>query len=294
VIEGRFIVPADEAGQRVRAWLEGHLPEVLEGGGARAAEERELILGRTVAREGKSRAHVNHRPVTQRVLRELAIRLVEIHGQTEHQRLLDAGEQLRLLDTFGALDDELRVYREARASWLELVEPALRLESERKDTYTEPHLKVLHAFASQAAAAIERARLLEQVEHRRQLERELAIARQIQISFLPKADPVVPGFEIHGLNLPYSEVGGDYFDFIPIVDNQLGVAISDVSGKGIPAALLMAAYRAMLLAEIRNQFALRIILAKVNRLLHESTDRGKFVTAFYGDETQPRNAGPTA
>jgi sigma-B regulation protein RsbU (phosphoserine phosphatase) len=55
-----------------------------------------------------------------------------------------------------------------------------------------------------------------------------------------------------------------------------------VSGKGIPAALLMAAYRASLLAEIRNQFALRIILAKVNTLLHESTDRGKFVTAFYG------------
>jgi sigma-B regulation protein RsbU (phosphoserine phosphatase) len=156
------------------------------------------------------------------------------------------------------------------------------LESDRKDTYTEAHLEVLHAFASQAAAAIERARLLEEVEHRRQLERELAIARQIQISFLPKADPVVPGFEIHGLNLPYSEVGGDYFDFIPIVDNQLGVAISDVSGKGIPAAILMAAYRAMLLAEIRNQFALRIILAKVNTLLHESTDRGKFVTAFYG------------
>ncbi|HEV8479725.1 MAG TPA: SpoIIE family protein phosphatase [Candidatus Eisenbacteria bacterium] len=156
------------------------------------------------------------------------------------------------------------------------------LESDRKDTYTEAHLEVLHAFASQAAAAIERARLLEEVEHRRQLERELAIARQIQISFLPKSDPVVPGFDVHGLNLPYSEVGGDYFDFIPIVENQLGVAISDVSGKGIPAALLMAAYRAMLLAEIRNQFALRTILAKVNTLLHESTDRGKFVTAFYG------------
>jgi sigma-B regulation protein RsbU (phosphoserine phosphatase) len=156
------------------------------------------------------------------------------------------------------------------------------LESDRKDTYTEAHLEVLHSFASLAAAAIERARLVEDAEHQRQLERELAIARQIQISFLPKADPVVPGFDIHGLNLPYSQVGGDYFDFIPIVENQLGVAISDVSGKGIPAALLMAAYRAMLLAEIRNQFALRIILAKVNTLLHESTDRGKFVTAFYG------------
>ena len=156
------------------------------------------------------------------------------------------------------------------------------LESDRKDTYTEGHLEVLLAFASQASAAIERARLLEAAEHQRQIERELAIARQIQTSFLPKADPVVTGYEVHGFNLPYSEVGGDYFDFISIVDNQLGVAISDVSGKGIPAALLMAAYRASLLAEIRNQFALRTILSKVNLLLHESTDRGKFVTAFYG------------
>jgi sigma-B regulation protein RsbU (phosphoserine phosphatase) len=156
------------------------------------------------------------------------------------------------------------------------------LESDREDTYTDAHLEVLQAFASQGAAAIERARLLEVAEVNRQLERELAIARQIQTSFLPKSSPQVPGFDIAGINLPYSEVGGDYFDFISIVENQTGIAICDVSGKGIPAALLMAAYRAMLLAEIRNQFALRIIFAKVNTLLHESTDRGKFVTAFYG------------
>jgi DNA repair protein RecN (Recombination protein N) len=134
VVEGRFVVPADQVGERVRAWLEGHIPEVLEEWeelGAR--EDRELIVGRTVSREGKSRAHVNHHPVTQRVLRELAVRLFEIHGQNEHQRLLDPSEQLRLLDAFGGLDGELRGYRETRASWLELVERALRLEAEQKE-----------------------------------------------------------------------------------------------------------------------------------------------------------------
>ena len=155
------------------------------------------------------------------------------------------------------------------------------LESDRGDTYSEGHLEVLLAFASQAAATIERARLLDEAMERRHLERELAIARQIQTSFLPKADPQIAGYDVSGVNMPYSEVGGDYFDFIPIIENQTGIAISDVSGKGIPAALLMAAYRASLLAEIRNEFAMRTIFAKVNLLLYESTDRGKFVTAFY-------------
>ncbi|MEP7029094.1 MAG: PP2C family protein-serine/threonine phosphatase, partial [Candidatus Eisenbacteria bacterium] len=111
---------------------------------------------------------------------------------------------------------------------------------------------------------------------------ELEIARGIQESFLPEKAPVMKGLDLHGINLSYGEVGGDYFDFIPIVDNQLGLAIGDVSGKGIAAALLMAAFRASLLAEIRNHYAIRRIFEKVNRLLYESTDTGKFVTAFYG------------
>jgi sigma-B regulation protein RsbU (phosphoserine phosphatase) len=156
------------------------------------------------------------------------------------------------------------------------------LENDRVDRYSEADLELLQAFSAQAAAAIERANLLDESLERRNLERELGIAREIQTSFLPKADPEVSGYEIAGLNLPYSEVGGDYFDFIPVLENQLGIAISDVSGKGIPAALLMAAYRASLLAEIRNQFTLRTVVAKVNGLLTESTETGKFVTAFYG------------
>jgi phosphoserine phosphatase RsbU/P len=156
------------------------------------------------------------------------------------------------------------------------------LENDQLDAYHEGHLEFLKTFASQAAAAIERARLLDRALAARNLERELEIARGIQASFLPKAPPDVPGLDLAGLNIPYREVGGDYFDYIRIVENQLGLAIGDVSGKGVAAALLMAAFRASLLAEIRNQFAIRRILQKVNRLLFESTDAGKFVTAFYG------------
>lgn len=156
------------------------------------------------------------------------------------------------------------------------------LENDELDAYHEGHLEFLKTFASQAAAAIERARLLNQALEARNLERELEIARGIQSSFLPEGPPALPGLDLAGLNIPYREVGGDYFDYIRIVDNQLGLAIGDVSGKGVAAALLMAAFRASLLAEIRNHFAIRRILKKVNRLLYESTDDGKFVTAFYG------------
>ena len=156
------------------------------------------------------------------------------------------------------------------------------LENDDLDAYHEGHLEFLKTFASQAAAAIERARLLDAALEARNLERELDIARGIQASFLPERAPQIAGLDLAGVNLPYREVGGDYYDYIPIVDNQLGLAIGDVSGKGIAAALLMAAFRASLLAEIRNHYAIRRILQKVNRLLYESTDTGKFVTAFYG------------
>jgi phosphoserine phosphatase RsbU/P len=156
------------------------------------------------------------------------------------------------------------------------------LESDVEDAYHEGHLDLLAAFAAQAAVAIERVRHTREQLDRRRLEKELAIAREIQLSFLPKIAPDIPGFEIAGTTRPHDEVGGDYFDFISVSDSRLGLAIADVSGKGIPAALIMAGFRMSLLAEIRNEFAIRAIMRKVNSLLYESMDRDKFVTAFYG------------
>jgi sigma-B regulation protein RsbU (phosphoserine phosphatase) len=141
---------------------------------------------------------------------------------------------------------------------------------------------MLAAFASHAALAVERARLTDRLMERRRLEKELAIAREIQLSFLPKSAPQLPGVDLAGATRPHDEVGGDYYDFIEVGDHRLGLAIADVSGKGIPAALIMAGFRMSLLAEIRNEFAIRAVMRKVNTLLYESTDRGKFVTAFYG------------
>ena len=156
------------------------------------------------------------------------------------------------------------------------------LESDREDAYHGGHLEMLAVFAAQAAVSIERTRLTRELLDRRRLEKELAIAREIQASFLPKRAPDVPGFDLAGATQPHDEVGGDYFDFIRVSDARLGIAIADVSGKGLPAALIMAGFRMSLLAEIRNEFTMRAVMRKVNSLLHESTERDKFVTMFYG------------
>jgi sigma-B regulation protein RsbU (phosphoserine phosphatase) len=159
---------------------------------------------------------------------------------------------------------------------------AFNLESDRLAAFTESDLERLNIFAAHAVAAIEKARLTEEFVEKRRLEEALAIARRIQRTFLPHRAPNLTGFDMWGVNVPSEEVGGDYFDFIDITPGQLGLAVADVSGKGIPAALIMAAFRASLRAEIRNHYAIRTILSKVNRLLNESLSSSQFVTAVYG------------
>ncbi len=159
---------------------------------------------------------------------------------------------------------------------------ALNLESRTLDAYKAADLEVLTLFASAAAISIEKAILHQERLEKRRLESELAIARQVQRSLLPDKDPTVEGFDIAGLTVPNEAVGGDYYDFIPFPNHQLGIAIADVSGKGIPAALIMATFRACLRAQVRNDFSIRVILRKVNYLLWESLDSSQYVTAIYG------------
>ncbi|MDH3890591.1 MAG: SpoIIE family protein phosphatase [candidate division Zixibacteria bacterium] len=159
---------------------------------------------------------------------------------------------------------------------------AINLESDRIAAFTQPQASLVAAFASQAAVSVERARMHERMLSAHKLEEQLHIARKIQRSFLPGANPQIAGYDLCGRNIPSFEVGGDYYDFIKIVESQFGVAIGDVSGKGIPASLIMASFRASLIAEIRNNYAIRTICSKVNNLLCESVQPGNFVTAVYG------------
>ncbi|MBD3256960.1 SpoIIE family protein phosphatase [candidate division GN15 bacterium] len=159
---------------------------------------------------------------------------------------------------------------------------AINLESDKLNAYDERDVALISAFANQAAISIERARLHESLLEKQRLDEQLNVAREIQRTFLPDGTPRVPGYQITGQNVSSGQVGGDYYDFIRIIDDHLGVAIADVSGKGMPAALIMASFRASLIAEIRNNYSLRTIAEKVNALLCESIEPGNYVTGVYG------------
>lgn len=159
---------------------------------------------------------------------------------------------------------------------------AFNLESDRPGHFTEEDLQWLTVLATQAAISLEKALLHRERLEKKRLEEQLRIAREVQLSLLPAAAPQVDGFDIAGLNVPSEDIGGDYYDFITIVPGHLGIVIADVAGKGIPASLIMSAFRAFLRAEIRNNYSIRTIFAKVNNLLCESLAGYQFVTAFYG------------
>jgi len=114
------------------------------------------------------------------------------------------------------------------------------------------------------------------------LESELKIARKIQEKLLPHEVPDVPGFEITGTSLPSQQVGGDYFDFLDMGEGKLGIAIGDVSGKGIPAALLMSNLQASLHAQQARSGDVAEVVSRINDLLVRSTDANMFATFFYG------------
>ena len=158
---------------------------------------------------------------------------------------------------------------------------AINLESNQPNAFGQRALSLIAAFASQAAISLERAKLHQKDLEAQQLAEQIKIAREVQRTFLPERDPFLAGYDITGRNVPSGDVGGDYYDFIKIVDSHWGVAIADVSGKGMPAALIMASFRASLIAEIRNNYSIRTICEKVNALLYESIDPGSYVTGVY-------------
>jgi len=135
-VEGRFeLVPGGERARIVGAYLAKELPD-LHGDFAASAEDggvHELILGRTVTQEGKSRAHLGQRPASLKALRSLASLLFEIHGQNDHQRLLLPEEQLALLDAFAGARGELEAYRECRLRWRTTRDALAAFEAERAE-----------------------------------------------------------------------------------------------------------------------------------------------------------------
>jgi sigma-B regulation protein RsbU (phosphoserine phosphatase) len=160
---------------------------------------------------------------------------------------------------------------------------ALLLESNEAGRYDNEALETLMSYGRASAAAVERSLLYTQMlDDERRLEGEMEVARQVMAGILPSETPKLAGFDVAAVIEPCYEVGGDYYDFIPLVDDRWGIAMADVSGKGVPAALVVAAMRATLYTLAKRELALRSVFRHANEFINTSTRvRAKYVTLFY-------------
>ena len=151
-----------------------------------------------------------------------------------------------------------------------------------KEGFTVEDQRLMCIISSQSAQVIENARLYEEEQVLLRMEEELKVAYEIQINLLPKENPQIAGYDIAGKSIPAKEVGGDYYDFIHIDDHHLAICLGDISGKGMPAAMLMANLQATLRGQTLCSTSCKDCLQRSNKLLFQSTDIQKFATLFYG------------
>jgi phosphoserine phosphatase RsbU/P len=156
-----------------------------------------------------------------------------------------------------------------------------------EEPYTGSDVRLLKSVANQTGLALENANLMrtvaDEVAHRERLNAEVEIAREVQERLFPQTLPVIPGLDFAGHCRPALGVGGDYYDFLALPKGCLGIAIGDVSGKGIAAALMMASLQASLRSEAtRAPENLAAAVANINRLVYEASSSNRYATFFYG------------
>jgi sigma-B regulation protein RsbU (phosphoserine phosphatase) len=173
---------------------------------------------------------------------------------------------------------------------------AMIVQSLNHKRFSPGETAMLQAFANQAALALQRAGLVEdlrskiseleaaqsELAEKERMAREMELARQVQQSVLPQRFPDIPGYGFAARYEAAHQVGGDFYDVIDLDEERFGVAVADVSDKGMPAALYMALTRSLLLAQARREHSPRQVLVEVNRLLMEVSSSDMFVTVFYG------------
>jgi sigma-B regulation protein RsbU (phosphoserine phosphatase) len=182
-------------------------------------------------------------------------------------------EKLRKLNAFLIVP---LIYRENLSGILMLGEKTTRTH------FTAEEMTVLSVLSSQAAIAFENAHLHQDILEKQRMEEELRLAREIQQNLLPNICPSGDYFELVGYNLPSKEVGGDYYDFIPLANDRIGIAIGDISGKGIPAAILMSNLQASLRISANQATRCSDVVSQVNGQISKTTSIEKFATFFYG------------
>ena len=149
------------------------------------------------------------------------------------------------------------------------------------DPFSDTKLELFQAIAEQSAFALFNQAIHLAAGEKHALDHDLQIARDIQKILLPSDAPDLPGYELNGLNLPARTLSGDYFDFLPVDDDHLGIAIADVSGKGVPASLIMAMCRSALRSQSRGELSPAAVLRSVNRQLYPDMKQDMFISMAY-------------
>jgi sigma-B regulation protein RsbU (phosphoserine phosphatase) len=147
--------------------------------------------------------------------------------------------------------------------------------------FADADKRLLTIIGTESAQVVENARLHEEEQALLLMQKEMKLAYKIQTGLLPQAAPEITGYDIWGKSVPAQDVGGDYFDFIQAGEGRVGISLGDVSGKGVPAALLMANLQATLRAQILQGLSPKECLERSNTHLLGSTDPGRFMTLFY-------------
>lgn len=151
-----------------------------------------------------------------------------------------------------------------------------------KEGFGEAEVNFLQSLGNLALLTIQKTLLLEEQIVKKRLEEELNLAKTIQKGLLPNPIPTIPGFDIAAVNISSRQVGGDYFDILKLSDGGHLLAIADVTGKGIPASLLMANLQSMLHALAPLDVTLEEATGRINDIIHDNTPPDKFITFFWG------------
>jgi len=152
-----------------------------------------------------------------------------------------------------------------------------------ENPYTREDRQLAMTIAEQTAIALDYSNLIHRMTEQEKMKREMEIAREVQLRLFPQTMPVLKTLSYTGVCLPARGVGGDYYDFLPLEQDLMGIALGDISGKGISAALLMATLQALLRshAALHGENIDRLLL-DINRLMCDSTEASRYATFFYG------------
>jgi len=148
-------------------------------------------------------------------------------------------------------------------------------------SFSSEDLKVFQTIIEQSAFALFTEAIYLEASEKKRLDHDLEIAREIQSILLPSMPPAFAGYELSGVNIPARQVSGDYFDYVHVDDTHLGIAIADVSGKGVPASLIMAMARSVIRSEASGNYSAAEVLRRVNRQLYPDIKEDMFISMAY-------------